>query len=151
MRMKSLTLTQTQTAQIIAHARSEAPLEACGLLGGQDGRVRRIYPAANVLHSPTRYEIDPHVLIAALRDMASQGWGPDPLAIYHSHPKGPETPSQTDIALASYPDSVYLIIAHLDSNLRAAPSLRGFYIIAGQVQKVSLRILRDRTENSCAA
>ena len=146
--MKLLTLTKAQAAQIVTHARSEMPLEACGLLGGQAGEVRRVYPTVNVLHSPTRYEIDPHELIAALQDMKDQGWGPDPLAIYHSHPQGPEIPSQTDIALAGYPDSVYIIVAHLD---RPTPSLRGFYIIQGEVQKVELRILPDWTKNSDAA
>ncbi len=146
--MKSLTLTHNQVAQIVAHARSEAPLEACGLLGGPDGQVQQVYPAVNVLHSATRYEIDPHELIAALRDMEDQGWGPDPLAIYHSHPQGPETPSQTDIALAGYPDTVYLIIAHLD---RPTPSLRGFYIIRQQVQEIELKIVRDQVKNSPVA
>ena len=136
--MERLTLKQSQATQIIAQARARAPEEACGLLGGHRGRVQRIYPTTNTLHSPSRYQIDGEQQWAALKDMAERAWEPEPLAIYHSHPRGPETPSETDVSQAYYPDSVYIIIAHLD---RPEPSLRGFRIIEGQVYQVELEIV----------
>jgi proteasome lid subunit RPN8/RPN11 len=138
--MDRLTLTQSQVEEMIAHAQAEAPLEACGLLGGKNGRGLRVYPAVNALRSRTRYLIRPADLLAALTAMEAQGWGPDPLAIYHSHPHGPETPSEIDIAESHYPDSIYIIIAHLD---REEPSLRGFRIAEGQVNNVVLRIVKE--------
>lgn len=136
--MERLTLTRSQATQIIAQARARAPEEACGLLGGNRGRVLRVYPTSNTLHSPTRYQVDGEEQWAALKDMAGRGWEPEPLAIYHSHPCGPETPSETDVAQAYYPDSIYIIVAHLD---RPQPSLRGFRIIEGQVHPVQLEIV----------
>lgn len=135
--MEQLKLTRSQVEQMIAQARAEAPLEACGLLGGKGGRVLGVYPATNELHSPTRYSIRAIDLLAALEDMETQGWEPAPLGIYHSHPHGPETPSETDIAESYYPEAVYIIIAYLD---RIHPSLRGFNIADGQVSEVWLRI-----------
>lgn len=138
--MEALALNRSQAEQMIAHARAEAPLEACGLLGGVDGRVLRVFPATNALHSRSRYLIQPEDLLAALIAMEARGWGPDPLAIYHSHPRGPETPSETDVREAQYPDSIYLIIAYPHY---LEPSLRGFRIVDGQVSPVELTILDD--------
>jgi proteasome lid subunit RPN8/RPN11 len=135
--MEQLKLTRSQVEQMIAQARAEAPLEACGLLGGEEGRVLSVYPATNELHSPTRYSIRAIDLLAALEDMDAQGWKPAPLGIYHSHPCGPETPSETDIAESYYPEAVYIIIAHLDCT---HPSLRGFHIVEGHVSEVRLGI-----------
>jgi proteasome lid subunit RPN8/RPN11 len=138
--MNQLLLTQAQAEQMIAQARAEAPLEACGLLGGKDGRVLRVYPATNALHSSTRYLVQPDDLVAALEDIEAQGWGSEPLAIYHSHPHGPEMPSETDVAESCYPRPVYIIIAHLD---RQRPSVHGFHIVKGQVSAVELKIVRE--------
>lgn len=145
--MEPLTLTRSQVEQIIAHARAEAPLEACGLLGGSRRRVLRVYATTNTWHSPTRYLVEPSELLAALEDMAERGWEPDPLAIYHSHPDGPETPSETDVAQAYYPGSIYIIVAHLG---RPRPSLRGFSIVEGQISEVELKIAHDREETGPA-
>jgi proteasome lid subunit RPN8/RPN11 len=141
--LEELTLTQSQIEQIVAHARSEAPIEACGLMGGSNGRVLRVYPAINALNSPTRYLLQPADLLAALMDMEARGWRPDPVAIYHSHPRGPETPSETDVAESFYPESIYIIIAHLD---RPTPSVRGFRIEREQVSEVALRVVHDGLE-----
>jgi proteasome lid subunit RPN8/RPN11 len=138
--MKQLTLTQSQIEEIIAHARAEAPLEACGLLGGENGCVLRVYPAVNAASSSTRFSIRPEDLLATMVDMEAKGWGADPLAIYHSHPHGPETPSPTDVSESYYPDSVHIIIAHPD---RRRPSLRAFRIIDGLVSEVALHAVKN--------
>ncbi len=138
--MERLTLKQSQATQIIAHAQARAPEEACGLLGGNRGRVLQVYPTTNTLHSPSHYQMDGEEQWAALKDMDGRGWEPEPLAIYHSHPCGPETPSETDISEAHYPDSIYIIIAHLD---RPEPSLHGFRIIEGRVYSVELEIVAE--------
>jgi proteasome lid subunit RPN8/RPN11 len=141
--MEQLTLTPSQVEQMISHARSEAPLEACGLLGGINGQALRVYPTVNVLQSPTRYLVKAEELLAAMKDMEGQGWGSDPLAIFHSHPNGPETPSETDIDESYYPNSVYIIIARLQ---RPRPSLRGFRIEDGCVNEVPINIQNSHQE-----
>jgi proteasome lid subunit RPN8/RPN11 len=112
-------------------------------MGGSDGRVLRVYPAANALNSPTHYLLQPADLLAALTDMEARGWRPDPLAIYHSHPRGPETPSETDVAESYYPESIYIIISQLN---RLKPSVRGFRIVDGVVDEIPLRVVRDGLE-----
>jgi len=56
-------------------------------------------------------------------------------AIYHSHPAGPEVPSESDVSRAFYPDSVYLICSLAEP---ARPILRGFRIVDGRVHETRL-------------
>ncbi len=81
--------------------------------------VRKFYPGSNMRASPTRYELDAHDLVAALRDIDRQGWSLG--AIAHSHPVGPATPSATDIAEFLYPEALLLIasFAELTVDVRA--------------------------------
>ena len=118
--------------RMLVQARADAPLETCGVLGGRDKRARAAYPLDNVLCSPVRYRADPEGLLVAFLDLESRGW--DIVAIYHSHPAGPDRPSATDVAEAYYPDAAYVII----SLAHEPPSLRGFRIVAGQVSEIPL-------------
>lgn len=119
---------------MLAHAQAEYPLEACGLLGGTNGRVRHLYAIENQLHSPTRYQMEPAQQIQAILHLEEQG--EELLAIYHSHPQGPETPSASDLAQASFPQAIYLILSLAQ---RDAPVVRGFYLRQGQAQEVLVR------------
>jgi proteasome lid subunit RPN8/RPN11 len=88
-----------------------APEEACGLLAGQRQgnqlRARRLFITTNLLHSATRYRIDPYDQLAAFNQMEAEEM--ELVGIYHSHPTGPEEPSPVDVAEAYYPEVVYLI------------------------------------------
>lgn len=108
---------------MLAHGQAEYPLEACGLLGGGNGRVRHLYAIENKLHSPTRYEMEPLQQIQALLHLEDAG--DKLLAIYHTHPQGPETPSPTDIALMTFPEAIYIIVSLAN---RSIPTVRGFTI-----------------------
>lgn len=108
---------------ITAHARSDYPEEACGLLRGRDGCVSDILPARNVASNPHQdYQVDAQSLLQALR---WEDEGDELVAIYHSHPTTPAYPSAVDAANAFYPDSVYLILSLQHPH---APELRGFYL-----------------------
>jgi len=108
---------------MLAHARSDAPREACGLLRGRNGRARDLLPARNVAADPRRdYLVDAQSLLRAL-DWEEDG--DELIAIYHSHPVSSAYPSVVDAANAFYPDSVYLILSLLQAD---APELRGFYL-----------------------
>jgi [CysO sulfur-carrier protein]-S-L-cysteine hydrolase len=118
--------------QMIEHARAEAPDECCGMVASVEGRAVAVHRATNSAHSPLRYEIDgkeQYELQTAIED-AGQDLG----AIYHSHTRSAPTPSQTDINLAFYPDSLYVIVGVKD----AQPEVRAWRIVDGQVSEAEL-------------
>src|SRR3954454_2385537 len=94
--------------QMIEQARAEAPNECCGMIGSRNGEAVTLYRATNAAASPLRYEIDgaEQIRIYNEIDEADLELG----AIYHSHTRTAPYPSQTDINLAFYPDSLYVII-----------------------------------------
>lgn len=92
--------------------RSDAPNEGCGLIAVDGADAVKLYPGTNIEHSATRYQMDPAEVASALSDMREHGWQLG--AIYHSHPATEAKPSETDLRLAYYPDSL-MIIASLAS------------------------------------
>lgn len=126
-------LTPEFLAEIVAHARAGYPEEVCGLIAGTDGVAVALYRGRNVSPTPrTAYELDVDTLA---RQIDFENAGLTLAAIYHSHPRGPDEPSPTDIRLAFYPDSLYIICSLTDRN-RA--SVRGFRIADGQMREVTL-------------
>jgi proteasome lid subunit RPN8/RPN11 len=119
-----LTIKQPFLDQMLDHLQAEYPLEGCGLLAGrEDGWVTAVYPIHNILQSPTNYEMDPRQQIQAILDIEANGW--QMVAIFHSHPQGPEHPSPTDIALAFYPDAAHIIVSLQN---QTTPVMRAFTI-----------------------
>jgi proteasome lid subunit RPN8/RPN11 len=121
--------------QLIAHLQSVYPEEGCGLLAGSNGQVSQQYPIENILHSQTAYEMDALQQVNTM--LAIEARDEALLAIYHSHPNSPAFPSETDIALAYYPEALSLIVSLTD---RAAPIIRAFQIKDGLVFEVPLII-----------
>lgn len=117
---------------LVAHARSDAPFEVCGLLATEGSGVAAHYEIPNAARSMTYYNMDPKAMLAAFNDMDDRDL--DLLAIYHSHTHTEAFPSKTDVELAFYPDAVYLIISLQDPE----PVIRGFDIRNG---KITERIL----------
>ena len=103
---------------MVQHCLREAPLECCGLLGGVGHRVSSFHPLGNAAASETRYDADPHDLIAAVLDL--RGRKADILAIYHSHPRWEAIPSQTDLAENHYGAVPRIIVSLLGDT----PSIR---------------------------
>lgn len=115
-------------ATIIAHARGQAPQEACGILAGAGGGVRRTYRLGNTSDTPqSNYLADPEQQLKAFQDAERRGLAL--LATYHSHPSSPAYPSETDIALAYYPQARHVII----SLAGGRPEVRCFAIESGRV------------------
>jgi proteasome lid subunit RPN8/RPN11 len=121
--------------EIIAQAREEAPNECCGVLGGRDGRVEKLFRAVNAEKSSDLYNVDPHDLLRIYRECDANGW--DFLAIYHSHPHTEAYPSPTDVRLAAWPESVYIIVSLADPE---NPVLKAFRIQDGRVSEEGLGI-----------
>lgn len=103
--------------RIRERAHEGRPEEICGVLGGEydpgpGGRshVHSQYPTTNVADSPhTRYRIDPEEQLAVFERLEDRG--EDIVGFYHSHPRGPARPSETDAARATWPDRSYLIVS----------------------------------------
>jgi proteasome lid subunit RPN8/RPN11 len=118
--------------ELIAHAREDAPNECCGYLSAKDGVVSAVFRADNPRKSPYGYELD-HKSLFAVNELDDEGFD---VGIYHSHPKSPAEPSQTDINLAQYPDWLYLIIS-----LAVEPTIRGWWIRDGKVEEEELDVI----------
>jgi proteasome lid subunit RPN8/RPN11 len=119
---------------VIEHARAEAPNECCGMIASVDGRAVAVHRATNAAHSPLRYEIDgkeQYRLQSAIDD-AGQELG----AIYHSHTRSAPLPSQTDINLAFYPESLYVIVGLEDDEA----DVRAWRIVDGKVSEALLEV-----------
>lgn len=127
-----------QVAEMVDHARSEFPNEACGLLASKDGKVVRFYPIANAESSPVTYRMDPQDQLKAMLEMDDLDW--DLGAIYHSHTHTRAYPSQTDLSLAFYPDSLYIIVSLADAD---NPDVRAYRIVDNQISEESLEIVTD--------
>lgn len=122
-----LTIPQPIIAALIAHAKKDFPLEACGILGGQDGLVSEHYPMANTDQSNEHFNLEPKEQFAVIKDLRAKG--KKMVAIYHSHPETPARPSAEDIRLALTPDVSYVIISLAGD----VPEIKSFLIAGGVV------------------
>ena len=117
---------------MIAYAREELPNEACGLLAGRDGRVKRFYPIANEDRSHLTYRLDGKQQLLAESEMDQKNW--EVVGVFHSHTHTEAYPSQTDRKRAFWPDpetgmrvygeARYVIVSLRDQE----PSMRAFWI-----------------------
>lgn len=121
---------------MIAHARRDFPLEACGILAGDDGVVTDHYPMANTDQSNEHFMMEPTEQFAVVKDIRAKG--KSMLAIYHSHPETPARPSEEDIRLALTPNVSYVIISLAAPDL---PTLRSFRITAGTVTEEPVTVV----------
>lgn len=80
---------------MLAHAQAELPNECVGFLAGTaDGVVTAHFPLVNRLADPRRFESEGRSQLAA--EKRCRELGLRILAVYHSHPTSPPTPSRTD-------------------------------------------------------
>ena len=69
--------------------------------------MEEVHRARNLRDSRYGYELDGPSLLAA-NELDDEG---QEVFIYHSHPRSPAEPSQTDINLAHYPHWLYVIVS----------------------------------------
>jgi [CysO sulfur-carrier protein]-S-L-cysteine hydrolase len=120
--------------QMIAHARSEAPNECCGMVASNGDEAVKVFPAENAAASPLRYEIDGAEQYRIQMEIDDAGH--DLGAIYHSHTRSEPFPSQTDINLAFYSDAIYVIVGLASGE----PDVRSYFIRDGQVTEAELAV-----------
>lgn len=124
---------------LVDAARAGLPNEACGLLVATEsaaagGVPTRFVRLANAAASPYRYLIDPDEQLQVMLELDDAGevpWG-----ICHSHVATPAVPSATDVGLAFYPDSLYLICSLAGD----VPEVRAWSIRHGAVHEVPLAV-----------
>lgn len=133
--MRYLWLSTEHAAIMVQHARTAAPHEACGIIGGTGERAERIIPVPNAAADPLHhYRLNDADFVRAIYDLEAAGL--ELIGFYHSHPTGDALPSATDVRLATYPDSAYLIIGLRDRQ----PQLAAWQMIYGAVERLPLYI-----------
>ena len=131
--MKTLKIPQSSKEIMIKQSLNELPDECCGLLLGKNGKIRRTLPMRNTEPSPETYFMDPSQQVEVFTDMEEKG--EKLVGIYHSHPKGPSTPSGADLKMAFHQDAVYIIISLENRN---KPVLSAFFLKKGSFKEVKL-------------
>jgi len=136
----ALTLSTALAGELLAHARAEAPNEACGILAGTlaDGRATAYHPARNADASPFVYTVHPDDLVRIV--LGIEDAGEDLVAIFHSHSRSPAIPSATDRRQAMYPDAFYLLASLVDPEVVPMQALRAWRIRDGDAIEAPLRI-----------
>ena len=122
-----LTFAAPAYAAMLGHAYDGYPLEACGLLVGDDDGVRRFVACTNEAASARVYIIPPKELLRAER--AAEDDGLAILGVFHSHTHTEPYPSPTDVAQAPDPEWHYVIV----SLKRQAPEARSYRIVGGAI------------------
>jgi proteasome lid subunit RPN8/RPN11 len=120
---------------LLGEARRSLPNECCGLLGGHGEQATHIFPAANVLASPTAYEIAVPELVGLFRRLRAEKL--ELVGIYHSHPTGENFPSARDRERAFYPDTAYVIVS---PEKNVSTPVRAFLIREGQVMELPVEV-----------
>jgi len=96
-----IALPQTVHDAILEQAQAALPHECVGLIVGNSWETARALALRNVAKRPeAAYLAEPLMLLNALKALDDSGEAL--LAIYHSHPQGPATPSVIDLQEARY-------------------------------------------------
>ena len=121
---------------ILAHARKEAPVEACGLIAGRfegaDKIIEKVYILTNTDHAEEHFTLDPREQLAAVKDMRANGL--EQLGNWHSHPVSPSRPSDEDKRLAYDSTASYMILSLMNDE----PVLNSFHIEGDTASKEEL-------------
>ncbi len=112
--MERLHLLARHLQQMQDHILKNLPEEACGMLGGKENQVEVVLPITNQAHSPVRYYMEPIEMLKAFEWLEQQGL--EMIGAFHSHPMGPDHPSETDIREFAYPGTAMLIWSPMDEN-----------------------------------
>lgn len=122
---------------MLRHVRACLPDEACGLLGGTEETVRMVIAVTNEARSPVTFRMEPREQLKAMLLIEEAGY--ELLGIYHSHPAGPQGPSQTDLAEAYYPDVAYLIWYRAEDGWRCS----AYDLGAGTLRRIPISLIDE--------
>ena len=120
--------------EMLSHCRESCPNEACGILAGKENKASKIYKMANIEKSPVSYFMDSKEQFKVMKDIRENNL--EMVAIFHSHPSSPAYPSNKDLNLAFYEDSIYIIVSLIESE----PAVKGFLIKEGKIKEVTIAV-----------
>ncbi|MBK8025942.1 MAG: M67 family metallopeptidase [Chloroflexi bacterium] len=129
--------------QMIRHAQSAAPDEACGVLLGNlipngIAQVAQVIQVENIAPDPrVTYHLDDRRLAQIMGSL--ERTGQDVVGFFHSHPQSDPIPSQSDVRQAYYPDIPYLIVG-LGG---ARPAAAAWRMRDGAVSRVDIQVSDD--------
>lgn len=126
-----LTLPVALRDAIVHQARTEHPLECCGLIAAIPGQPQsvRLVPMHNAAQAEDFFSFEPLQQLRTWRDMNARG--EEPLVIYHSHTASRPYPSATDVEYAAaFPEAFHLIVS---TDPRFDLSMRCYRIEDGQI------------------
>jgi proteasome lid subunit RPN8/RPN11 len=130
-----LTIARAVKRALIAHADREHPRECCGFLLGRGRRVSYAVAATNVAQGNTRYRVDDREHLQLRKLLRSFVPAIEIVGVYHSHPAGSATASETDVAEAMYPDWVYVIVGPRSPRR----VVRAFQFRANEAREIALQ------------
>jgi len=134
--MSALEISTAVWQEMLEQARAEAPVEACGILAGVDGRTEKLYRMTNADGSSEHFAMEPAEQFAVVKDIRARGL--KMLAIYHSHPETPARPSAEDIRLGLTPGVVHVIVSLAEPD---RPAVRGFLIEQDKVTETPVALV----------
>ncbi|WP_019931101.1 Mov34/MPN/PAD-1 family protein [Nocardia sp. BMG111209] len=123
---------------MVAHARTDHPDEACGIIAGPEGsdRPERFVPMVNAERSPTFYRFDSGEQLRLWREMDDRD--EEPVVVYHSHTATEAYPSRTDVSYASEPNAHYVLVSTRDPEQY---ELRSYRILDGVVTEEPVQVV----------
>lgn len=130
-----LQIKQSVMDGILAHAKKDAPIEACGYLMQKEGIVCQHNELTNTDQAEEHYSFDPKEQFAVVKNGRKEGLRP--AAVYHSHPVSPARPSEEDIRLAFDPTISYVIISLMDGK----DTVKSFKVKKGIVEPEEIEII----------
>ncbi|MDP2774030.1 MAG: M67 family metallopeptidase [Nocardioides sp.] len=143
-----LTIDQATYDAIVAHARRDHPVEACGVVAGPQGsdRPERVVEMVNAASSPTFYEFDSMDLLQLYKQMDAND--EEPVVIYHSHTATEAYPSRTDIGLAQEPQAHYVLVSTREHGNNDGPvEFRSYRIVDGEVTEEEVAVVAQLSSN----
>jgi proteasome lid subunit RPN8/RPN11 len=132
-------------AQLMEYARAGDPDEVCGILGGRQAEIQRVFPVRNTADEieagrgvfrdretgvaaagrrPVHYYMDPRDQLRVYNELDELEM--DVVGYYHSHTHTEAKPSPTDVRLATDLSPVYVLVS-----LTHAPNVRAWRIVKG--------------------
>jgi len=143
-----LTIDQATYDAIVAHAKRDHPVEACGIVAGPEGsdRPERVVEMVNAAGSPTFYEFDSTELLELYKEM----WDRDeePVVVYHSHTATEAYPSVADVKLASEPGAHSVLVSTREHGNNEGPvDFRSYRIVDGVVTEEEVAVVPSLTRS----
>ncbi len=127
--------------QLVGHALSGLPHEACGMLAARQGEnvVSRFFPMHNTAESATLYRLDDAEYMAV--EQAADTAGMNLVAVMHSHTHTDAYPSPTDVRAATAFDPFGALFYAIISLQNSEPVLRCYRIVDEQIQEVTVEVV----------